>query len=197
MVTKKPTRADANLALERMQQGRVRGRARRSPVVVWLQENRATLERGFAKSGPNWAKLAEFLGEHGILDGDGNPPTASGMRRSWFRIRQASPEPRNAPAVTQTSDRPGFGAVPHAAPSGQTPAPAHQGKPPTPDQDDSFTVARVPRGSSPRPSRAAPTSPSAAPTRHDPDEVIAAFLSRPKAGSIPMPSVLPPDDEEV
>lgn len=92
MAPKKPTPSpDPQEALALMQQGRVRGHGRRSPIVVWMQKNRAALEKGFAETAPSWGKLATYLGDHGILDGDGKRPTAEATRQAWYRTRNMAP----------------------------------------------------------------------------------------------------------
>ena len=92
MAPKKPTPSpDVQEALALMQEGRVRGHRRRSPIVIWMQKNRAALERGFAETAPSWGKLATYLGDHGILDGDGKRPTAEATRQAWYRTKSMAP----------------------------------------------------------------------------------------------------------
>lgn len=89
MAPKKPTRnPDPQEALALMQEGRVRGHGRRSPIVIWMQKNRAALAQGFAETTPSWAKLAAYLGDHGIMDGDGKRPTAEATRQAWYRANK-------------------------------------------------------------------------------------------------------------
>ena len=59
--------------------------------MIWLQQNRAALERGFAETAPSWAKLAAYLGDHGVLDGDGKRPTAEATRQAWYRTKGIAP----------------------------------------------------------------------------------------------------------
>ena len=92
MAPKKPTRSpDPQEALALMREGRVRGHGRRSPIVIWMQKNRAALEQGFAETTPSWDKLATYLGDHGVLDGNGKWPTAEATRQAWYRTRNMAP----------------------------------------------------------------------------------------------------------
>ena len=81
------------------------GRGRRSPVMVWMWKNRATLEAGFKETAPAWNVLADYLAEHGITDGLGKAPTARAAREAWARVQsvKAAPivpeEPSAAPKV--------------------------------------------------------------------------------------------------
>ena len=95
-----------------MQRAPSRGRGRRSPVMVWLQQNRATLEAAFAQTAPAWNVLASYLGECGITDGDGKPPTARTAREAWGRVKAmamvSARPPSKPPAVLYQPD--GIGA---------------------------------------------------------------------------------------
>src|SRR5437764_962354 len=82
-----PGRADPEEALALMREGRVRGQRRRSPVLLWMLKNRETLERGFEETAPSWKGLAKYLGDHGVMDGDGKPPSAVATRQAWYRAR--------------------------------------------------------------------------------------------------------------
>lgn len=113
MAQKKPTPSpDPQEALALMQEGRVRGHGRRSPIVVWMQKNRTTLERGFAETAPSWGKLATYLGNHGVFDGDGKRPTAEATRQAWYRTRNMAPgkarpaTPALAPSAVQPAPSP-------------------------------------------------------------------------------------------
>jgi len=88
-----------------MREGRVRGQGRRSPIVIWMQRNKVALERGFAETAPSWEKLAAYLGDHGITDGDGKRPTATATRQAWYRARTAKPR-SSASAAPRTSVQP-------------------------------------------------------------------------------------------
>ena len=112
MARKRPARADPEEALALMREGRVRGQRRRSPVLLWLLKNRETLERGFEETAPSWKGLAKYLGDHGVMDGDGKPPSAVATRQAWYRARTignrkrpsqeaATPEAAPSPAVTE------------------------------------------------------------------------------------------------
>src|SRR3954454_10114445 len=112
MARKRPARADPEEALALMREGRVRGQGQRSPVLLWLLKNRETLERGFEETAPSWKGLAKYLGDHGVMDGDGKPPSAVATRQAWYRARTignrkrpsqeaATPEAAPSPAVTE------------------------------------------------------------------------------------------------
>ena len=104
MAPKKPTRSpDPQEALALMQEGRVRGHGRRSPIVIWMQKNQAALAQGFAETTPSWAKLAAYLGDHGITDGDGKRPTAEATRQAWYRTNKGSARAKGQPAAPAPS----------------------------------------------------------------------------------------------
>ena len=72
----------------RMRSNPVKGRGQRSPLYLWLRENHSRLVQEFSASAPSWPQLAAALGDSGILNGEGNPPTAEGTRTVWYRVRQ-------------------------------------------------------------------------------------------------------------
>ena len=92
MARKRPARADPEEALALMREGRVRGQRRRSPVLLWMLKNRETLERGFEETAPSWKGLAKYLGDHGVMDGDGKPPSAVNPTRSERHGATSNPQ---------------------------------------------------------------------------------------------------------
>ena len=181
MAPKKPTRSpDPQEALALMQQGRVRGHGRRSPIVIWMQKNRAALEQGFTETTPSWAKLAAYLGDHGVLDGDGKRPTAEATRQAWYRTKGIAPAKQQVATGPAGPASPGPLPVKVASPAPlvEQPAPGAFDGPADPPRR-TFGYA-TPRGLDPAakapsspPNAEAPTTP-AAPTVNV-DDVLARF----------------------
>ena len=65
-----------------------KGRGQRSPLYRWLRQNHAHLLEEFTASAPSWPGLALALGNSGVFNGEGKPPTAEGVRTVWYRVRQ-------------------------------------------------------------------------------------------------------------
>jgi hypothetical protein len=86
-MAKSPRSPSVAEAIALMQNARARGRGRRSPIMVWMQQNREALAAAFAQNAPAWSVLATYLGERGITDGDGKPPTARTAREAWGRVK--------------------------------------------------------------------------------------------------------------
>lgn len=61
----------------------------RSPVYLWLWRNHASLTAQLDSARVNWPTFAAALAELGVLDGNGAPPKAETVRRSWWRVRKA------------------------------------------------------------------------------------------------------------
>ena len=97
-------------AIALMQKARARGRGRRSPIMVWMQQNREALAAAFAVNAPAWSVLATYLGERGITDGDGKRPSARTAREAWGRVKAitaattARPEAATAPVLSVPQD---------------------------------------------------------------------------------------------
>lgn len=106
MAAKSRPVADAHEAVALMQSAPARGRGRKSPVLVWLAENRETIAAGLTKNGPAWGVLAAYLAEKKILDGDGRPPSARNVREAWARVQAASQPALQAPWVEVPAVRP-------------------------------------------------------------------------------------------
>lgn len=77
---------DVEEAVAIMQAAPARGRGRRSPLYLWFADNHAALVLAFERSSPRWADLAKYLGERGLRDADGKPPTTRGTRDAWYRV---------------------------------------------------------------------------------------------------------------
>lgn len=95
--------ADAQEAVALMQSAASRGRGRKSPVLVWLTENRETIAAGISQRGPAWGTLAKYLGEKGVFDGDGRTPSARNVREAWARVQVAC-KPSPQPARVEPSE---------------------------------------------------------------------------------------------
>jgi hypothetical protein len=178
-----PGRPDVALVVSQAVTSRVRGRGRRSPLYLWFRENHDVLTVEFERNAPSWSKLAEVLGTHGVLDGDGKPPTARGARGAWSRVRADVKKGRERRVATP------------AAPAQAAPVASSNTTEASAGADvwvDEFQVAKAPVAAPPKPP-VAPHLPSVHEHRN-PDEVIATLLARPRQGSIPMPAI--PDPEE-
>ena len=86
-MAKPPAPPSVAEAIALMQKARARGRGRRSPIRVWMQQNREALTAAFTQTAPAWSVLASYLGERGITDGDGKPPSARTAREAWARVK--------------------------------------------------------------------------------------------------------------
>ena len=58
--------------------------------MIWMQQNRKELEAAFLQDAPAWNVIASYLGDSGIMNGDGKPPTAASARSAWVRIKAAA-----------------------------------------------------------------------------------------------------------
>lgn len=84
---RKSTGPDVDAVVTKAATERTRGRGRHSALYLWLYVHHDALAEKFNLSGPSWPKIAENLGAKGVLDGDGKPPTARGVRGAWSRVR--------------------------------------------------------------------------------------------------------------
>lgn len=66
------------------------GLTRRSPLFLWLRDNHAEMAERLADAGGprsvNWGTVAAVLGEAGLRDADGNPPSAAVVRKTWGKV---------------------------------------------------------------------------------------------------------------
>lgn len=172
-----PPAATVSGIVARLQQAPSRGRGRRSPVVLWLRQNRADLEAAFAVNAPAWGVIAAYLAESGIMSGDGSPPKAVTVRSAWLRVKAEAK--KKAPAA---SGAPSPSVVQPIEPP--RPAPA---APVAPAAADAWTTphsrfpgpARLRNHASAEPPPPAPVPPpmqTATPQRTE--DVVAALLSR-------------------
>ena len=108
-MAKSPPPPSVAEAIALMQKARARGRGRRSPIMVWMQQNREALAAAFAQNAPAWSVLATYLGERGLTDGDGKPPSARTTREAWGRVKamaaaSARMEGANTPVPSVAED---------------------------------------------------------------------------------------------
>ena len=181
MAPKKPTCVpDPHEALALMQEGRVRGHKRRSPIVIWMRKNMAVLEHGFTETAPSWGKFATYLGDHGILDGDGKRPTAEATRQAWYRARK----------MPLTKARPGSSALaPPIVQPDSSPTVASSGHDDVQPERPRFTFASLRNHTPPAPTPAPVALPE--PVKRDADAEIQRLL-----GSKPRRGFQPPDQQD-
>ena len=111
MSTPKPP--DMAGAVSAIAEARARGRGRKSPVYLWLRSRHDELEAAFEENAPSWSALAKYLGDGGVMSGDGTRPTATSVRNAWLRVRKAVAEqrrkrgrPAGPPAPAAVQDAP-------------------------------------------------------------------------------------------
>lgn len=155
-----------------LRQAPSRGRGRRSPVMIWMQQNRKELEAAFAQDAPAWTVIASYLAAHGVMNGDGKPPTPAAARSAWVRVKAEAeakaprvPVAQEAEPVKTVAPAPPAPGVLQDDPA--LPQPAHE----------RFKMASLrnhtPAASPPDPPPPVPTVP-----RQDSKAVIAALLGR-------------------
>ena len=171
-----------------------RGRARKSRLYLWLRQNHDDLVIQFDRNSPAWDRLAAILGSHGILDGDGKPPTARGARGAWYRVRA---DVKAASEKKRIQPTPGVELTPQIAPPPPSTRVADQAKPTPLEETEGpapaeFGFARIQQAQATSSSRKPLRAP---PPRRDPDEVIAWMTSQRKPGAFPMPTPIEPEDE--
>jgi len=165
-----------------MQQGRVRGRGRRSPIIVWMQEHRVVLEQGFAKNAPDWSSFAAYLGDHGVLDGDGKRPTAEATRQAWYRTKRMAASKTSARSAAPAVPAPSMSQVSEPTET-VSPIPHPPTEPPMPDgarpaPHPRFGGPATLRNHTPAAAPAFPPPPMPTVPRQDSKAVIEALLSR-------------------
>ena len=159
-----PPSATVSGVVSLLRQAPSRGRGRRSPVMIWMQQNRKELETAFLQDAPAWNVIASYLGNSGIMNGDGKPPTAASARSAWSRVKA------DAKAKTSAAPAP----VPAASPAPSV-LPDEQ-EPPRPSHER-FTTATL-RNHTPAAPPPDPPPPLPAVPRQDSKAVIAALLGR-------------------
>lgn len=168
-------------------------------IEPWLRRNASRLRGMVRNEGWSWADIGRAMTLAGITYSGGKPWTRKVLtvkmaqarsqlqRRKAGRTAGALPRSRQAapPAAVAPTMRPATGPE---IDSNVQPEPAACAVEPA------FQLARAPAA------RVVPSSgpprPAPVPQRRDPDEVIAELLSRPKLGSVPMPAVPHPDEDE-
>jgi hypothetical protein len=60
----------------------------RSALQDWMRKNHAMLARRLKERRLLWTEIAKVLGEQGVRDAKGNPPTADAARRAWTRATE-------------------------------------------------------------------------------------------------------------
>jgi hypothetical protein len=106
-------------AVSAIRKAKARGRGRKSPVFLWLMARHDELEAAFKENAPSWPALAEYLGQGGILSGDGAMPTATSVQNAWARVRKHVATQRTASARPAPVTRPA-----PARPASPDPTPA-------------------------------------------------------------------------
>ena len=112
-----------------------------SPLYLWLWDNHDRLaEELSAPHQPNWQEMAATLGRLGILDGTGKPPTATRLRKTWWKIGQD--KQAVAAGTTRRRGRPKEAATPPTVPvlpaPPSVPAATPKPRPADPLVDDPF-----------------------------------------------------------
>lgn len=80
-----PSQPPENPALRRLLDLRG-GKGRRSTLYLWMRDNREALAADIARNGAQWAERARLMGEAGLLDRTGKPPTVRGAMQTWYRV---------------------------------------------------------------------------------------------------------------
>jgi hypothetical protein len=201
------------------------GRGRRAPLYWWLYARAEEIRPLLASIRPSWDNFATVLPDiNEVRDGSGKRPSGARVRKTWFEVCQAkgwvpkpivtspksaraSPSPPASGLPTPTMDRqagvnpPEMAPGVRALPAEPAASPSHTGEhagleegtvAPAPE----FQVARLPTVSGSAPSRATPLHPAPVQQRRDPDVEIARLLARSRLGSIPMPAVPEPEDDQ-
>lgn len=136
--------------------------------MIWMQQNRKELETAFLQDTPAWNVIASYLGDGGIMNGDGKPPTAASARSAWARVK-AEAKAKASSALAGTA-----APVPAASPTFSV-LPAEQ-EAPQPSHER-FTTATL-RNHNPATPPPDPPPPLPTVPRQDSKAVIAALLGR-------------------
>jgi hypothetical protein len=176
-------------------------------IAPWLRKNLPRLRRMVDDEGWSWADLGRALTLAGITYDGGRPWTGKVLT---VKVAQAQNQLRKRAArragelpPTRPSDQP---VVPTArrAESGSQPTAAMPSPPdrrsPTlsaePTHEPEFQVARPRTPLAAVPPPLAPSRPVVSRSASEVDAEIAKLLGRPRLGSIPMPAVPEPEEEE-
>ena len=168
-------------------------------IAPWLRKNLPRLRRMARDDAWSWADIGRAMTLAGITYGSGKPWTGKmltmkvAQAQNQLRQREAERPSREAPVP-----RPASPAVEmRGDPVDDTPQPVFSvAKPVEPALEPEFQIARPrsPIGAAPAP--AAPTRPAVSRSAAEVDAQIAALLGRPKLGSVPMPAVPEPEEDE-
>jgi hypothetical protein len=112
-------------------------KSQRSTLYLWLQDNHdpfALMLRDVVR--PNWAALARKFAEHGLRDGEGNPPSAECTRQTWWKVRKTMKA--RAAARARRPAAPDPSARPQPVPSPARPVPSPIPAAPNPAMSDIF-----------------------------------------------------------
>src|SRR5690349_5856458 len=73
------------------------GRGRRSRLTRWLTRHKDAFAGLVSVPEPNWNALARELGNAGVVDGHGNPPTGLRLRKTWWAVNRKRPTKPKVP----------------------------------------------------------------------------------------------------
>lgn len=190
MATKPPPpTATVSGVVALLRQAPSRGQGRRSPVMIWMQQNREELETAFAQDTPAWKVIASYLGANGILNGDGRPPSPGTARSAWLRVKaEAKAKAQLAVALPVSAAPPAQVEPANAA------APVLAAVAPTtlPSPHPRFGGPATLRNHTPSILPAPPPPPMPTVPKQNPDDVIEAFLRRGRPSGLRKPE---PQDE--
>jgi hypothetical protein len=79
---------------------------RHSPLYIWMMEHHATLSAEFAANGPQWETRVPAMGEVGLVDANGKPPSLRTAMQTWYRVCRALDAPAPKRAVKPSSKPP-------------------------------------------------------------------------------------------
>lgn len=167
---------DVNLIVAEAAKAPARGHARKSALYLWLRTNHDRLVAEFGNNPPSWGRFAEVLGAHGVLDGDGKPPSARGARGAWYRVRQDVEKARSKPGTRLATGEMAAGVHTSGVGLPLSPEPGDYQEPPA----RRFRMATL-RGEEAS-SAASASRPKPAPTnpeKRNVDEIMAEFMGRP------------------
>jgi len=171
-MAKSPRPPNVAEAIALMQKAPARGRGRRSPIMVWMQQNREALAAAFTQTAPAWSVLATYLGERGITDGEGKLPSARSTREAWGRVKALVAA--SAPRAEAAASAPMEG--------------SDAAQPGAPDNPRSFRPVKLRGVEDDAGKRAAPPSPKPAassPPNPEPGVDVDDLLSRFMPGATP------------
>lgn len=72
--------------LARVLQLSKRSIGKHSPLYRWMVEHHDVLNQEFRRFGPQWAERAKALGEAGLVNRKGEPPSVRVAQRTWYQV---------------------------------------------------------------------------------------------------------------